>query len=68
MSLLGYDPVRWRHRAGGSHRRDRERQPRIPSRRPIGRVEFAIPFQVQISLRVSHRKQVPDLGADTDDT
>lgn len=64
--LLGHDPPRWRHGAGGCHWRDRERQPRIPSRRPIGRIEFAIPFQVQISLHVSHREQISDLRADTD--
>jgi hypothetical protein len=37
------------------------------SRRPVGRVEFAISFQIQISLHVADRTQVPDLRTNSDD-
>ena len=50
--------------AGGRHRRDRERQPRIPSRRPVGRIEFAVSFQIEVALPVSNRKQKSDLRTD----
>src|ERR1700676_1815435 len=53
--------------ASGRHRRDRERQPRIPSRRPVGRIEFAVSFQIQVSLHLSDRKQKSNLRAYADD-
>jgi hypothetical protein len=56
-------------RYGGDrrHGRDREGQPRIPSRRPVGGIEFAISLQIEISLHVSDRKQKSDLWTDTDE-
>jgi hypothetical protein len=38
------------------HGRNRKRQPSIPSRRPVSRIEFAISFQVQISLHITDRE------------
>jgi hypothetical protein len=56
-----------RYGADRRHRRDRERQPRIPSRRPVGGIEFAISLQIEISLHVSDRKQKSDLWTGTDE-
>ena len=45
---------------------DRERQPGIPARRPVCCIKFAIALQVQISLHLSNRKNVSDLGTDSE--
>ena len=68
IALLGGDPARWRYGAGGRHRRDREGQPCIPSRCPIGGVEFAVALQIQITLPVACRKQESDLQSVSQDT
>jgi hypothetical protein len=54
----------WRHGALRRCRRNRERQPGVPARWPVGRIEFAIAFQVQVSLHVSNRENKPNLRTD----
>jgi hypothetical protein len=61
--LFRYAPRR--HCARGRHWRDRECQPGIPSRCPIGGVEFAVALQVHIALHVAYRKQESDLRSDS---
>src|SRR3981189_3365010 len=46
---------------GGGRRRNRKRQPRIPARWPICRVEFPVCLQAQISLRVADGKDRAEL-------
>ncbi len=65
--LLRHHPPRQRDSTGGRHWRNRERQPGIPARRPVGRIEFAVSFQVEIALHVSDREQESDLRTDADD-
>src|ERR1700730_5200783 len=66
ITLLRHQSPRRRDSAGRRHRRDRERQPRIPSRRPVGLIEFAVSFQIEITLHVADREQVSDLRTDAD--
>ena len=54
---------RYRGRRG---RGNGERQPRIPSRRAVGRTEFAVSPQAQGALRISDREAVSDLRTDTE--
>jgi hypothetical protein len=65
-SLLRHQMPGWRHGAFRRSRRDRERQPCVPARWTIGRIEFAVAFQVQISLHVSDRENISDLRTDAE--
>src|SRR5579862_5861102 len=40
----------------------------MPARWPVRRIEFAVGFDIQISLHVSDREEISDLRADTDDS
>ncbi len=66
-ALLRHHSPRRRHRAGGRHWRDRERQPGVPARRPVGLIEFALSLQIQIALHVANWKQKSDLRTYVDD-
>src|SRR6267143_6844100 len=65
-SLLSYHMLGRRHRAGGGGLRDRERQPRVPAGRAIGRIEFAISFQAQKCLIVPNRENISNLRANAE--
>ena len=62
--LLCHQLPGWRHCAFRRCRPDRECQPGVPARWPVGRVEFTVSFQIQIPLHVSNRENVTDLRAD----
>src|SRR5229473_5743166 len=47
--------------------RDRERQPGIPARRPVGGVEFAIPLHAHKCLVVTNRENMSKLRAEAED-
>src|SRR6202011_3488198 len=66
LLLLRHHSPRWRDSAAGRHRRDREGQPGIPSRRSVGLIEFAVALQIEVSLHVSNGKQKSDLGPNPD--
>src|SRR5712671_5238657 len=46
--------------------RDRERQPGIPARRPVGGVEFAIPLHAHKCLVVPNRENISKLWANAE--
>src|SRR5690348_15751565 len=54
--------------AHGRLRRNRKRQPRIPARGPICRIEFPVSLQVQVTLQTAAEwKNISDLRAHTED-
>ena len=56
----------WGNRALWSRWRNREREPGIPARRPVRRIELTKALQVQISLHLSDREKISDLGTDAE--
>src|SRR6187402_1549651 len=67
IALLVHRPPCRRHGAGWRHRRDRERQPGIPARRPVLGGELAIGFHVEISLHVPNREEISELWTNSED-
>jgi hypothetical protein len=65
--LLGYEMF-GRHHGVGHRLRDRECQPRVPTRRAIGGVELAIALHTQKCRIVANLENVSKLRADTEDT
>src|SRR5882757_10582875 len=62
--LRYYVPGRGRRLRRGL--RDRERQPGVPARRPVGGVELAIALQAEKCLVVPNRKNISKLRADAE--
>ena len=56
-----------RSRINGRTRRKRQRQPCVPTRRPVMSIELIIRFRVYVGLHRSQRNDVPDLRTNTND-
>lgn len=52
---------------GGRCRRQRVRQPQIPSVWPGGVVELTISLDAERALHIPHGEQIPELRTDSDD-
>src|SRR5260370_21608001 len=61
LLLLRHHVPRWRNGRFRRFLRNRERQPGIPARRPICRIELAISLQVQVPLHVFDRENIAEL-------
>ena len=63
--LFRHQTPGWRHRLR-CFLGDRERQPGIPTRRPVGGVEFTIAFQAQKCLVGPDREDISELRTDAE--